>query len=110
MTNEDIGHNIKKNPNETNILNFQGEFRRTLLDLDLLEYAIMKDNSTAESKSLVITCLDHVENEWRFTYKKQIVHSLTESDFINKIGRILGFERIYISKSDEYKNISLYNS
>ena len=110
MTNESIGHNIKENPKETNVLNYQGVFRRTLLDLDLLEYTIMKDNSKAKSKSLVITCLDHVVNESRFTYKNQIISSLSESEFIKKIGDILKFEKIYISKSDEYKNILVYNS
>ena len=110
MTNENIGHNIKENPKETNVLNYQGKFRRALLDLDLLEYAIMKDNSKAKSKALVITCLDHVANELRFTYKNQIIGSLSESDFIEKIGNILKFEKIYISKSDEYKNILVYNS
>jgi adenylosuccinate synthase len=104
MTNENLRHNIKENPNETNVKNYQGEFRRSLLDLDLLKYALMKDRGT-ESRSLVITCLDHVQNDLRFTYQGQIIYNSTESEFISKIGEILGFKDIYISKSEEYSNI-----
>jgi adenylosuccinate synthase len=106
MTNEDIGHNIKENPDETNKENYQGVFRKTLLDLDLLEYALAKDNSWAKEKFLVITCLDHVEDEWRFTYKGQIIPSLSENDFIEKIVDILGIPNVYISKSDDYTKIT----
>jgi len=113
MLNEDIRHNIIKNPNETNKKNYQGKFRRTLLDADLLTYAIWKDMGLCFKKNkyssirLVITCLDHIENEYRFTYKGEIVHCLDENEFINKISNILCIpkEYVYISKSDEYKDI-----
>ena len=106
MTNENIGHNIKENPNETNKENYQGVFRRTLLDLDLLKYSLFKDNSWANEKYLVITCLDHVEDEWRFTYQGKIIPSLHEDEFIEKIVDILGIPNVYISKSDDYTKIT----
>lgn len=105
MTNENIGHNIKDNPYETNVDNYQGSFRKTILNLDLLEYAIYKDNSNANEKNLVITCLDHIDNEWRFTHKKRIIASSNEDEFIEKIVDILGIDNVYISKSDVYTNI-----
>lgn len=106
MTNTELGHNIKENPEETNILNpFQGEFKKSLLDIDLLIYGIGKDNYSQNIVNLVITCLDHVENEWRFTYKGQIVHCTDETDFIKQISDILGISSVFISKSPESKNI-----
>lgn len=52
--------NIEK---ETNILNdWQGNFRRSVLDLDMINYALQCDaNYTANcSKHLVVTCLDQL--------------------------------------------------
>jgi len=77
MTNENIPHNILIDTNETNITNeYQGIFKRSLLDLDLLLYAIDKDDyiRNAVNKTLVITCLDHIENEYRFTLDGNIVY------------------------------------
>lgn len=108
MTNESIPHNIIVNPNETNVTNtFQGNFRITLLDLDLLLYGINKDPyiKTTNNKTLVITCLDHVVNEYRFTHKGKIINSINEEDFVGKIADILNIKNVLISKSEESKNI-----
>lgn len=108
MTNEQISHNIKENPLETNKSHkYQGEFRRTLLDVSLLEYAINKDDyiRNTENKILVITCLDHIETDYRFTYKGDIIICKNENDFIKKISYILGIKNIYLSHSDNSKNI-----
>lgn len=107
MTNEHIPHNIKENPLETNVLNKgQGKFRKSLLDVSLLEYALETHyNIIREKCSLVITCLDHVENEYRFTYKEQIINCINEVEFVNKIADILKIKRVYISKSDISDNI-----
>jgi adenylosuccinate synthase len=108
MTNESIPNNIFLDPNETNIYNkYQGNFRRSLLDLDILLYGINKDEyiRNNENKTLVITCLDHVYDEHRFTYKGEIVYCSNENEFISKIGNILKFKDIYISNTNESKNI-----
>jgi adenylosuccinate synthase len=108
MTNENIPHNIKLNPNETNIKNeYQGEFRRSLLDTDLLLYAINKDDyiRNDKNKSLIITCLDHIENEHRFTHKENIIYCDNESDFVMKLQDILQIKYVYISKSPYSENI-----
>lgn len=102
MTNEDIPHNIKVNPNETNTLNiYQGKFRRTILDLDLLKYARDSEFSPSIKKTLVITCMDHVENEWKFT-KKGRIHSFTdEENFIEAIRTYLDIDSVITFRSDE---------
>ena len=111
MTNENIPHNILKNPLETNITNeFQGSFRRSLLDVSLLEYAIKKDAYIRQASRvfMVITCLDHVVNDYRFTYKNHIINCSDEFDFVTKICAILNIKNMYISRSNESKNVHFY--
>jgi adenylosuccinate synthase len=111
MTNESIPNNIFLDPNETNIFNkYQGNFRRSLLDLDLLLYGINKDEyiRNNENKILVITCLDHINDEYRFTHKGELVYCLNKNEFIGKIGDILKIKDIYISSMNESKNITKY--
>jgi len=108
MTNEKLPHNIKLDPQETNVENeWQGKFRRSLLDLDLLLYAMSKDDyiRVNPNKKLVITCLDHVQDEYRFTYKGEITNCLNKAEFIDRISILLGFENVYVSESNESKNI-----
>ncbi|SLM28908.1 Adenylosuccinate synthetase [Desulfamplus magnetovallimortis] len=109
MSNEHLPHNIRKNPVETNVANaFQGKFRRTLLDLSLIEYAMKRDEiiRTTKDQNLVITCLDHMIDEYRFVWQGEIVHCDDESDFVRKIGYILGFDTVYVSSSDDALNIT----
>jgi adenylosuccinate synthase len=104
MSNEHLPHNIRANPQETNVRNrFQGEFRRSLLDLDLLEYAISKDAliRSTQNRHLVITCLDQVQNELRFTRHGQIVCCDDKADFVRRIAATLGFSSVYGSSSDD---------
>lgn len=92
MTNLDIPHNIKIDPRETNVMNqYQGEFKRSLLDLDLLKYGMLKDDWIRNhSKHLVVTCLDLVENEYRYSQDGKIVSHLDEDSFVKGIGLHLG--------------------
>ena len=107
MSNEELAHNIAINPSETNVKHdYQGDFRRTLLDVSLLEYAIQKDEFLRKSniKSLVITCLDHIKDNYDFTYQGELKHSLTEEAFIQDIYDILstqGIRDVYLSRGDE---------
>jgi adenylosuccinate synthase len=110
MTNYTLSHNITENPDETNVSNYQGEFRRTLLDLDLLKYAMYKDDASVykNCKNLVITCMDHVQNDLRFTYKGKIINCINENEFVNKIKDILGIGRVYTSHSDDGESVTMY--
>lgn len=95
MTNEKIPHKIYNDPKETNVKNkYQGEFRKTLLDLDLLKYGIEKDGNNYCSDTLVITCLDHIRNDYRFTINKEVVECAGEDDFVNKVSKELGFDKV----------------
>jgi adenylosuccinate synthase len=112
MIGENIPHNILVNPNETNVMHpHQGEFRRALLNLDLLTYSVNKDPYIrfCLNKTLVITCLDHIVNDYRFTYKNEIITSSNENSFIQKVSKILDIKNVLISKSDESKNIIKWN-
>lgn len=102
MTNLDIPHNIKINPFETNVENeYQGVFKRSLLDVDLLQYAIDKDPILKQHKDvLVITCLDHIEEDLRFTYKGNIVKVESIKSFVSHIVSILDFSKVLISNTD----------
>lgn len=63
MTNEGLDTSyIEENPNETNVMGIQGEFRKTVLDLDLLKYAVecdMYENPNSK-RHMVVSCLDQV--------------------------------------------------
>lgn len=66
-------YKIRKSKDETNVTNtYQGEFKRMLLDLSLIEYAINSDiilrNFPRNSRVLVITCLDHVMGDWQLMH------------------------------------------
>jgi adenylosuccinate synthase len=113
MSNEHLPHNIKQNPLETNQLNhYQGEFRRTLLDVSSLEYALNKDEVIRESKNknLVITCLDQIQDEYRFTYHDGLVYCRNEAEFVKRIAEILQIERVYLSHADNSEQIKAAHS
>jgi len=103
MTNTEFPHNIKDNPYESNKYNErQGEFRRAILDLDLLKYGIERDNVLRNSigKRLVITCLDQVENAYCFTHNDKTINmSTNETMFVNNICEVLGFDRGLLNRS-----------
>lgn len=108
LSNEGIPNNIKLDLLETNIENrYQGKFRYGILDLSLLEYAIQRDEYILNSKdkNLVITCLDQIESEYRFTYEDKIIYSSNEMEFVSKIAEILKIKNVYISRSDISENI-----
>jgi len=112
MTNFDIPHKIELNPLETNVTNeFQGNFRVSLLDLDLLKYGLMKERYITSNKSshtLVITCLDQVKNDYRFTHDGNIVNCDNENEFVSYIANILGFQNVLVSNSDKSENIKTF--
>lgn len=107
MSNEHIPHNIKDDPEETNITNeWQGDFRRALLDVDQLLYAISRDHviRSSKRKKLVITCLDHIENDYRYTKAGKIVYCNNAEDFSRRVAEELSIEEIFISTTP-YSNL-----
>jgi len=109
MTNDGIDFDIN-NPNETNIDNeYQGKFRKSILDLSLLEYSMNKDEYIRKSgnKNLVITCLDHID-EYVFTYDGLMILCKDEDEFIKRVSDILNVEHVFISRSPVSENIKQY--
>lgn len=105
MTNDGIDFDIN-NTTETNVDNkYQGEFRKSILDVSLLEYGMNKDEYIRNSsKNLVITCLDHID-EYVFTYDELTVLCKDEDEFIGRVSDLLNVENVYISKSNVSENI-----
>lgn len=98
MTNKNLIENkyIINNPQETNVFNDrQGNFNKSILDLDLLEYVINKDSYIKDyrNKELYITCLDLME-KYYFTYKNVLHYCDDRNMFINDIKEILKIETI----------------
>lgn len=113
LSNEWLPHTISKNPNETNTTNpYQGELRYALLDVSLLEYVIEKDEyiRRTNNKALVITCLEQIKNEYRFTYQNALVYCKNESEFTRKISDILNIKTIYLSAAEDAKHIRQFFS
>lgn len=75
-------------PEESNVTNeWQGNFKRGILDLEQLRYAITCDDlySHACAKNIMVTCLDQISDFQAYEGKNLI--SLTETQqFIKKIG------------------------
>lgn len=105
--NEPTDFKITDNPNETNVYNdYQGHFIKSMLDVDLLEYGIKKDSILRNSDlHLMITCLDHLNDGYKFTHKGEVIKAKNKSDFINRIANILEIDNVYYSESPYSKNI-----
>lgn len=110
MTNTHIPHQIKANPLETNVFNqWQGEFRISILDLDLLKYAISKDYYLNRNRhTLVITCIDHVTDDLRMTINGQQYQADNEGTFISMIAEHLKFDHVLTSRSDQSEKIQTF--
>jgi hypothetical protein len=110
MTNEKMSISLKNTDGETNQLNeFQGTFRKSILDLDLLKYVIQKDPRLCEGHhnvNLVVTCLDQLEN-YVYTEGGTMIQLHSPKEFVNHISTRLGipFNKVYYSESPDSKNM-----
>jgi len=109
MSNEKYAHLLKLQNHEleTNVTNeFQGNFKRTVLDLDSLNYAFTCDNNFSKglTKNLVITCVDQTGED---------IHATVDGGlFKMKISEILSyltptFDKVYVSRGDSMNDITL---
>jgi adenylosuccinate synthase len=101
MTNEDISFDVAESPDESNKTNeFQGNFRRTVLDVDLLKYAITVSGlEDVSGRILTVTCLDQIVGHWAFTYKDRLKHFDCEEDFLTELSRSLKIKTIQSIRS-----------
>lgn len=97
---------------ETNTsLSFQGEFRKTILDLDSLNYSLETDNEFSKHcrKNLVVTCVDQTGEEIKATHKGEII-TLN----VKEIPKYLNtdFHKLYLSydDTDDLVEVSVANA
>jgi len=103
MTNENILHNIETNPYEQNFDDgSQGKFRVSLLDLDLLKHSIYSDDYIScftTEVTLMITCLDLIKDDYRFTLNEKIHEFKDEETFVDGIKRALKIKNVLLSRT-----------
>ena len=90
LSNTELPLELIPNPLETNIYNeWQGHQRRSMLDLDLLRYALEADANYcgAAKKRLVLTCLDQLPGALSYTEQGAV----KTTDDPSEVGRVLGF-------------------
>lgn len=94
MTNVEFVHTIKNDPNEVNINNEkQGKFRKTLLDLNLLQYAIEAANLPKDKCILVVNLLNHIK-DYELTLNNIKIICKDENAFIEQIKSYLKIENV----------------
>ncbi|HWY13217.1 MAG TPA: adenylosuccinate synthetase [Bacteroidia bacterium] len=109
MTNEDISGELKliNYEKETNVTNeFQGGFRKSFLDVDLLNYAFDCDSNFSKevAKNLVVTCVDQTGENIKVTYNKELI-DINVYELPTLLNTV--FNRVYFSKGDSHKDINL---
>lgn len=111
MTNEEL-YPIPHNPNELNLdTGIQGKFRTSILDLDLLKYALQSDeyiSYNTHHKHLVITCMDIIDR-YAFTIDGTLFEFPTEEEFVSKICEHLSIRSCFISRDPEIKTLEKFS-
>lgn len=107
MTNEKLDNKIKIPDYETNKYNEnQGDFRYSILDLDLLNYAINNDLYIKKfNKNMIVTCVDQIQDNYRFTCKGKLTICDSQEEFFYKIKQILKIKKIYFNISPNAKTV-----
>jgi adenylosuccinate synthase len=104
-----VVHGIKDNPHERNRDDGpQGEFRKTLLDLDMLRYAVSKDPGIHDPK-LVVTCMDLLDGHYRLIDGGRVYTYTNESQFLTKIAHTVGAAELYASYGPTAEDIKKIN-
>jgi adenylosuccinate synthase len=103
---------IREDPDETNVYHqFQGIFRKSALDLDLIRYGILKDGGIKEA-SLVITCLDHLD-KFMLTSNGKMHIFPSEDDFIRNIvdtlSDVIRINEVLLSRAPYSDKITKFN-
>lgn len=89
LTGETFERKIKRDPREqNNDSGFQGTFRTGILDVDLLKYAIYKNElqeANIKNRNMVVTCLDHIEESYRFLKDGKLHIFANEEEFMREL-------------------------
>lgn len=110
MTNEHAHFNLVEAEHETNTFNqWQGQFRRSVLDLDQLRYACQRDTLPAFKRFLVVTCMDQLRAPFKFTHSGEMLLFDTRQEFIEGIKtRMHGFNDVYVSYGPKASDVKLF--
>lgn len=117
MSNENIKPKLINTESETNLdTGYQGIFRKSILDLNLIDYAIKSDSifSKDSKKHLVITCLDQIEDPFNIKYSlnKEIISS-NINKLIENVEELTNINNFIIGTSEgefeKYKMIYEYD-
>jgi adenylosuccinate synthase len=116
LPNEKIGVKVSVDTRETNIRhNYQGDFRQTILSVDLIRYALDNDpilknlrKSKSDALVLVMTCLDRMQ-EFKYVDRGDIVSRDNEASFVTGISELLGIRNIYLNRSPFAGHIEKFN-
>jgi adenylosuccinate synthase len=102
MTNENHPPTLINNKNEINLdTSKQGKFRKGLLDLDLIKYALDSDNNFSSKckKSIVVTCVDQLpDGIIEYTKNKKIIKN-TIQEFKETLKREFN-HTVYLGKQE----------
>ncbi len=112
MPNEFLDYPVKVNPNEINVDGIQGKFRRSMLDVSSLEYALRRgglDRLPSDKKTLVITCTDHLD-DFCFTYGGIVKRFKDKFDFLKGISTHLNFQSIMYSDGDTSCDVHCFSA
>ncbi len=107
MTNEGLPLVLSNTENETNVsCEWQGEFRKSVLDIDLLNYALTCDNnfSLNFSKNLVISCVDQTGYDFDVTVGGKLKR-INLSDLPKLLNK--EFNEVYYSTGASLSDIKL---
>ena len=113
MSNENLfGElNLKNNELETNVTNeWQGNFRKSVLDIDLLKYAFQCDSNFSHgiTKHLVVTCVDQTGDIIPVTINNgdnNILYNIHIEELPTRLP--VNFKNVYISRGDTTDKMSV---
>ena len=111
MTNENlIPLKLINTTEEINIKNdYQGQFRKSVLDLDLINYALDVDNifplEYEVKRNLIFTCIDQISENFQYTQNSLLYNTRKLEEIVAKV---LDIDDVYINISPESKTITLY--
>lgn len=108
MSNEDLIPNLINTENEINVdTSYQGKFRKSLLDLDLLRHAITSDSIYTNEyytgkKHIIISCVDQLpENKISYT-RDGVVYTKSINSFKETLKNEFGYDVFLGIKEGEF--------
>jgi adenylosuccinate synthase len=102
-----VDSDIRPNQYEINVDNEnQGAFRKTLLDLDTLRYAVLGDEGLQRLyKSIVVTCMDLVGPKYEAVENGVVIDCGSKEGFLRRIKEATYADKVYVSNGPRSSDI-----